>query len=136
MGEDDVRRERGQFGCVSANVVGIDSSPTNSPAASPSFVTCPVDGRGKETGADLHGHHCQFTNSTVRGFGNHIFDTLRAEMQASTTEVLIKSWSMYGSLDRITGSMTAYTASRDSKTGVLIDERQWHLICKPTKPLF
>src|SRR5262245_27689872 len=29
MGEDDVRRERGQFGCVSANVVGIDSSPTN-----------------------------------------------------------------------------------------------------------
>ena len=27
--EDDVRRERGQFGCVFADVVGIDSSPTN-----------------------------------------------------------------------------------------------------------
>src|SRR5262245_49521094 len=29
MGEDDIRRERNQFGRVSANVVGIDSSPAN-----------------------------------------------------------------------------------------------------------
>ena len=29
MGENDIRRERNQFGCVSANVVGIDSSPAN-----------------------------------------------------------------------------------------------------------
>jgi hypothetical protein len=43
---------------------------------------------------------------------------------------------MYGSLDRISGSMTAYTALRDSKTGALIDERQWNLICKPAKRLF
>src|SRR5262245_57999418 len=29
MGENDIRRERNQFGRVSANVVGIDSSPAN-----------------------------------------------------------------------------------------------------------
>jgi hypothetical protein len=45
-------------------------------------------------------------------------------------------WSIYGSLDRITGSVTAETASRDSKTGALIEERQWKLVCKPAKRLF
>jgi hypothetical protein len=46
------------------------------------------------------------------------------------------NWSVYGSIDRITGRVSATTASRDSKTGALIDERIWDLLCKPTKPLF
>jgi hypothetical protein len=46
------------------------------------------------------------------------------------------NWSMHGSIDRITGRVSATTASRDSKTGALIDERQGNLICKPTKRLF
>jgi hypothetical protein len=46
------------------------------------------------------------------------------------------AWSVYGSMDRITGRVTANTASRDSKTGTLIDERQWDLLCKPAKRLF
>jgi hypothetical protein len=45
-------------------------------------------------------------------------------------------WSMYGSIDRITGSMTTYTALRNSKTGALVHEREWNLICKPVKRLF
>jgi hypothetical protein len=45
------------------------------------------------------------------------------------------NWSIYGSLDRITGSVAATTATRDSKDR-LIEQRQWKLICKPTKRLF
>jgi hypothetical protein len=46
------------------------------------------------------------------------------------------NWSVFGSIDRVTGSVVANTALRDSKTKALVDERQWNLICKPMKRLF
>jgi hypothetical protein len=72
---------------------------------------------------------------TVSGFAH----VARIDM---ISEVLVDfsgtsgNWSVYGSIDRITGRVSATTASRDSKTGALIDERIWDLLCKPTKPLF
>jgi hypothetical protein len=46
------------------------------------------------------------------------------------------NWSIHGSIDRITGRVSATTRSEDSKTGRSIDQRQWNLICKPAKRLF
>jgi hypothetical protein len=45
------------------------------------------------------------------------------------------NWSIHGSIDRITGSVTATTATRDSENR-LLDQREWKLVCKPTKRLF
>jgi hypothetical protein len=72
---------------------------------------------------------------TITGFAHVARVTIIGEVDVDFSGAS-GGWSMYGSLDRITGRMTAYTASRDSKTGVLMDERQWNLICKPAKRLF
>jgi hypothetical protein len=45
------------------------------------------------------------------------------------------NWSIHGSIDRIAGSVTATTATRDSENR-LLDQREWKLICKPAKRLF
>jgi len=74
---------------------------------------------------------------TVLGFGHPAritkVDAVSVEFSAHGTE--ISNWSINGTVDRITGSITATELSSSAK-GALIFGESWDLTCKPTKRVF
>jgi hypothetical protein len=93
-----------------------------------------LDGDNKPERVANMGLLLNFPESTVTGFAHVARVDMIGEVYVDFSGKY-GNWSVFGSIDRITGSVAATTATRDSKDR-LIEQHQWKLICKPTKRLF
>ena len=74
-----------------------------------------------------------FDERTVTGFAFPAridnMDTVRVEFRGKND-----NWSLWGSVDRITGGVSAITMSRHpTKSEQFTESKEWDLFCKPTK---
>jgi hypothetical protein len=114
-------------------------------------VTETIGEEEKKTGADLHGHLVNFTNSTVRGFGNpdskygedfsvkitganDVTISFRGERpdkpKAVTSRMII------GTIDRVTGDVNADDTLTNLKTSKIAYSTRYALKCRPAQWMF